>query len=105
MALYRPLNDTIHEIRLLRILTKSSSTSSNESPDKIQCLLEYESLDSHPKCNALSYRWDLPESNVSSADREPVAYNDRGGIDIVVGSTMMSVTFNLWAALKHFFVL
>ena len=96
------MNDTIHEIRLLRILLKSSSTTSNESPDKIQCLLEYESLDSHPKYNALSYRWDLPESDVSFADREPVVYNDRGGIDIVVGSTIMSVTFNLWAALKHF---
>jgi hypothetical protein len=102
MAVYRPLDDSIHEIRVLHILPERLSEPSNQTQGQVECLLEYISLDHSPSYHALSYTWQLPESDVPFADREVVEYNEDGGVDILLDGNIISVTFNLWAALKHF---
>ena len=96
MALYRPLDDSILEIWVLQILPERSASASNQSPDQVGCRLEYKSLDDAPIYHALSY----PESDVPLADREPVDLNKDGGVDILLDGHVVSVTCNLWSALK-----
>ena len=102
MAIYRPLNDSIHEIRVLHILPERSSSVLAQIQGQVECRLEYVSLNDSPSYHALSYTWQLPESDVLFADHEPVTYNEDGGVDIILDGNVVSVTFNLWSALEHF---
>jgi hypothetical protein len=102
MAFYRPLNDSIHEIRVLHILPQRAFKASDQTQGQVECLLEYVSLNNSPSYHALSYTWQLPDSDVPFADREPVTRNEDSGVDIILDGNVVSVTFNLWSALKQF---
>jgi len=91
MSLYRTL--ATHEIRVLHILPDDHSV--------LECQVEYVSLDHSPQYHAISYTWQLPESDVPFSEREEVIYNDVGGVNILVDNHTISVGFNLWAVLKH----
>jgi len=101
MSLYRPLNESISEIRLLHILPETSSPT-QATPADISCVLHYVSLNNSPKYHALSYTWRLPESDVPFDQRETCNYTEDGRVNILLDGHVFPVTFNLWSALKHF---
>ena len=99
-SIYRPLDTSKGEIRLLRILPCCSSISSPRKAERIQCILKYVALDEIIlPYHALSYIWvdeDLDVSDCEEADLRD------DGVEIVLDSEKITVTHNLWLALAHF---
>jgi Heterokaryon incompatibility protein (HET) len=94
---YRPLDISTLEIRILRFLPHPPPDISDQDIAQINCALEYIKLDSKPVYNALSYTWkdyhvDQAEA-LFSAPEKPTIFLDGHEVP---------VTRNLWLALTQF---
>ena len=78
---YRKLDITINEIRLLRLLPAADSA--NDAP--VQCILDYHSLANPPPYTALSYLWG----------------NSKDRVSIFIGDETFLATRNLENALRN----
>lgn len=102
--LYRPLNSSRKEIRLLRILPDTSVDDAlPETKGPIRCIMHHEFLDeSSMRYHALSYAWQDPglgESFIHPDIPDIVLPIDEF---IFLNSQHVKVSRNLWVALWHF---
>jgi hypothetical protein len=99
-SIYRPLDTSKCEIRLLRILPCCSSISSPRQADRIQCILKYVAMDEAIlPYHALSYTW--VDEDLDVLDCEEADLRD-DGVEILLDGEKITVTHNLWLALAHF---
>ncbi|KAL2072428.1 hypothetical protein VTL71DRAFT_11771 [Oculimacula yallundae] len=100
--IYRPLNPSAREIRLLHVLPEQPG-SLLLGPDPISCVLSHVSLDDKPTYHALSYTWDDESLGQSFEDPDDVRRKRKVFISgfIFLDGQAVEVTPNLWAALWH----